>query len=94
MVRERPAEVRRFHVLFEGCPGAYSAYVPDLPGCVATGRSSEIVERRIAEAVKLHVTELLRTGGPLPTATRARHTRRCGTVRIGPLAVRFEAERP
>jgi len=92
-MRDRTPEVRRFQVIFEGRRGSYSAYVPDLPGCAATGRTTRVVERRIAQAVSLHVSELLRSGEPLPRATPARRSDRCGAVRIDPPAVRFESER-
>jgi len=92
-MRARSAEVRRFHVIIEGHAGSYSAYVPDLPGCAAAGPTTRTVERRIAHAVRAHVNELLRAGEPLPAATPARHSGRCGAVLVNPMAVRFEAER-
>ena len=46
--------------------GSYSAYVPDLPGCVACGDTAEEARRLIAEAVVLHVESLRRHGEPVP----------------------------
>ncbi len=50
----------KYVVVYERTPNNYSAYVPDLPGCVATGATREEVEARIREAIALHV-EGLRT---------------------------------
>ena len=45
----------RFLVVIERCGETYSAYSPDLPGCVATGETREEVERNIHEAIEMHV---------------------------------------
>ena len=52
----------RFAVVIEKADGNYSAYVPDLPGCVATGATVEAVEDEIREAIPLHI-EGLRADG-------------------------------
>ena len=56
--------------------GSFSAYVPDLPGCVACGDTRAEAETLIAEAVVLHVASLRKHGDPVPpptsTATRVR----------------------
>lgn len=52
--------------MFEKTARNYSAYVPDLPGCVATGRSQEDVERQIREAIALHIDGLRREREPVP----------------------------
>jgi predicted RNase H-like HicB family nuclease len=44
----------------------YGAYVPDLPGCVATGRTSEEARERIAFSIPLHVESLRAHGEPVP----------------------------
>jgi predicted RNase H-like HicB family nuclease len=49
----------RFLVVIEKADGNYSAYSPDLPGCVATGATREEVEKNMHEAIKLHVEGLL-----------------------------------
>ena len=46
---------------------AFSAYVPDLPGCVATGKTHELAEKRIREAITWHVEAL--TKETIPDAT-------------------------
>jgi predicted RNase H-like HicB family nuclease len=52
----------RYLVVIEGASGSYSAFAPDLPGCVATGESSAQVARLMEEAIPLHI-ESLRTHG-------------------------------
>ena len=42
------------------------AYVPDLPGCVTTGKTLEEIERNIREAVELHLEGMLEDGEPIP----------------------------
>jgi predicted RNase H-like HicB family nuclease len=49
----------RFLVVIEKANGNYSAYSPDLPGCVATGRTVQETENRISEAIEMHVKGLL-----------------------------------
>jgi len=47
----------------------YSAYVPDLPGCVATGANFEEVEEQIKEAIAFHIEGLREEGLPVPIPT-------------------------
>jgi len=56
----------KYAVVFEKTPSNYSAYVPDLPGCVATGATREEVERNIREAIAFHLEGLRREGEPIP----------------------------
>lgn len=56
----------RFLVVVEKADGNYSAYSPDLPGCVATGVTREEVERNMHEATKMHVRGLLEDNLPVP----------------------------
>jgi predicted RNase H-like HicB family nuclease len=56
----------RFLVVIEKADGNYSAYSPDLPGCVATGRTREQVARNMHEAIEMHVRGLLEDGLPVP----------------------------
>jgi predicted RNase H-like HicB family nuclease len=56
----------RYAVVIEQAEGNYSAYVPDLPGCVATGDSTDQVEQLIREAIQLHLEGLREDGLPLP----------------------------
>jgi len=58
----------RFLVVVEKANGNYSAYSPDLPGCVATGKTREEVERNMHEAIEMHLQGLLEDGLPIPEA--------------------------
>jgi predicted RNase H-like HicB family nuclease len=57
----------RYAVVIERAEGNYSAYVPDLPGCVATGATVPDVEREIREAIRFHIEGLQADGLPIPT---------------------------
>jgi predicted RNase H-like HicB family nuclease len=59
----------RYAVVIEKAEGNYSAYVPDLPGCVATGPTVEIVERELRDAIRFHVAGLREDGLPVPLPT-------------------------
>jgi predicted RNase H-like HicB family nuclease len=59
----------RYAIVIEKATGNYSAYVPDLPGCVATGDTVEEVEREIQEAIEFHLAGLRSDGQPIPAAT-------------------------
>jgi predicted RNase H-like HicB family nuclease len=59
----------KYAVVIERTPRNYSAWVPDLPGCVATGRDRTEVERRIREAIESHLAGLREDGLPIPTPT-------------------------
>lgn len=59
----------RYAVVIEKANENYSAYVPDLPGCIATGESVEDVEAEIGEAIRLHVEGLIEDGMPVPEPT-------------------------
>jgi predicted RNase H-like HicB family nuclease len=56
----------RYAVVIEKTENNYSAYVPDLPGCVATGTTVEETEQLIREAIEIHVTGLREDGLPVP----------------------------
>ncbi len=56
----------RYAVVIERAASNYSAYVPDLPGCVATGATIEEVESEIREAIALHLDGLREDGIPAP----------------------------
>ena len=58
--------MKPYAVVIEKADGNYSAYVPDLPGCVATGDTLEEAERAIREAIRLHLEGLRTDGLPIP----------------------------
>ena len=58
---------RRYLIVIEAAEGEnYSAYVPDLPGCVATGATREEVEREMRDAIAFHLEGLRDAGQPIP----------------------------
>ena len=56
----------KYAVVYERTPRNFAAYVPDLLGCVATGRTRAEVERRISRAITLHVEALRAAGEEVP----------------------------
>jgi predicted RNase H-like HicB family nuclease len=56
----------RFLVVIEKANNNYSAYSPDLPGCVATGSTREEAEKNIYEAIEMYVQGLLEDNLPIP----------------------------
>ena len=58
--------MHRFLAIFVKANGNYSAYSPDLPGCVATGKTREDAEGNMHEAIQLHVDGLIADGEPVP----------------------------
>jgi predicted RNase H-like HicB family nuclease len=61
--------MKKFAVVIEAGPNNYSAYVPDLPGCVSTGRTVAEIEKNIREAIEFHVAGLIEDGDPVPEPT-------------------------
>ena len=56
----------RYAVVIEKANGNYSASVPDLPGCVATGQTQDEVNANIREAIRFHLDGLREDGLPIP----------------------------
>jgi predicted RNase H-like HicB family nuclease len=59
----------RYAVVIEKAEGNYSAYVPDLPGCVATGDTIKSIEIEIRDAIRFHIDGLKQDGLPIPKPT-------------------------
>ncbi len=59
----------RYAVVIEAADSNFSAYVPDLPGCVATGESVEQTEQSIREAIEFHLKGLRADNLPIPPAS-------------------------
>jgi predicted RNase H-like HicB family nuclease len=59
----------RYAVVIEKAGKNFSAYVPDLPGCVATGSTVKETEQLIQEAIELHLAGLREDGLPIPQAS-------------------------
>lgn len=60
----------KYAVVYEQAPHNWAAYVPDLPGCIATGRTRAEVQRRIREAIGLHL-EAMHSRGERVSETSA-----------------------
>jgi predicted RNase H-like HicB family nuclease len=56
----------RYAVVIEKAGNNYSAYVPDLPGCVATGATIAETELEIRDAIRFHIEGLVEDGLPVP----------------------------
>jgi predicted RNase H-like HicB family nuclease len=56
----------RYAIVIEKAQSNYSAYVPDLPGCIATGATIEEAEAQIREAIEFHIAGLREDGTPIP----------------------------
>ena len=59
----------RFLVVIEKANGNFSAYSPDLPGCVATGTTREETEHNMSEAIEMHIRGLEEANIPIPEST-------------------------
>ena len=58
--------LHRYLVIIEKSETGFSAYVPDLPGCIATGNTRKVVERNLYETVKFHIEGLKEDGLEVP----------------------------
>lgn len=58
--------MKRYAIVIEKAPSNYAAYVPDLPGCVATGATVEETESLLREAINLHLEGLREDGLSIP----------------------------
>ena len=56
----------KYTVVIEKTPNNYAAYVPDLPGCVATGSTREELLEQIREAIEFHIEGMIEDGEPIP----------------------------
>ena len=56
----------RFLIIIEKANKNYSAYSPDLSGCIATGKTREEAEQNMHEAIEMHIQGLLEDGLPIP----------------------------
>jgi predicted RNase H-like HicB family nuclease len=55
-----------YAIVIEKAETNYAAYVPDLPGCVATGKTIEETEQQIREAIEFHIRGMREDGLPIP----------------------------
>ncbi len=61
--------MHRFLVVIEKAEGNYSAYSPDLPGCVATGATREEAEQNMHDAIVMYVNGLVQDSLPIPESS-------------------------
>lgn len=59
----------KFLIVIENAGANFSAYSPDLPGCVATGATREETERNMLEAIKLHIEGMREDNLPIPESS-------------------------
>src|ERR1700722_38156 len=64
--RSNGETMKKYAIVIEYGQNNLSAYVPDLPGCITTGRTVEEIERNIREAIELHLEGLREDGEPIP----------------------------
>ncbi len=58
--------MKRYAVVFEKAENNWAAYVPDLPGCISTGKTLEDTKRNIREAIELHLETMREVGERVP----------------------------
>ena len=58
--------MKRYAIVIEKAESNYAAYVPDLPGCIATGATAEETERLVRDAIELHVEGMREDGLSVP----------------------------
>jgi predicted RNase H-like HicB family nuclease len=61
--------MKEYTVIYEYGKRNWSAYVPDLPGCIATGKTRKQVERVMREAIAFHIEGIRASGGKIPKPT-------------------------
>jgi predicted RNase H-like HicB family nuclease len=59
----------RYAIVIENAGANFSAYVPDLPGCIATGATVAETEMQIREAIEFHLEGMKEDGSPIPPPT-------------------------
>jgi len=57
---------KRYAIVIEKAPSNYAAYVPDLPGCIATGATIEEAESILRQAIEMHLEGMREDGLPIP----------------------------
>lgn len=56
----------RYAIVIEKAGDNFSGYVPDLPGCIATGATADETESELREAIEFHIAGLREDGAPIP----------------------------
>ncbi len=63
--------MKKYLVVYEKTATGFSAYVPDLPGCIATASTKKSIEKNIYETIRFHLEGLRAEGLPVPKSTSA-----------------------
>jgi predicted RNase H-like HicB family nuclease len=63
------ANSNKYLVIYEKTPTGYSAYVPDLPGCITTGPTLPDTKKNMQEAISGHLAVMREFGDPIPQPT-------------------------
>jgi len=74
-------KVMRYAVIYQKARTGWGAHLPDLPGCVATGRTLPLVKRRISEAAAMHLRGMREDGQRIPSPTT-----QAGELKVGDAA--------
>jgi predicted RNase H-like HicB family nuclease len=61
--------MHKFLIVIENAGANFSAYSPDLPGCIATGATREETERNMLEAIQLHIEGMREDNLPIPESS-------------------------
>ena len=64
--RSRPEQIMKYTVVIERTATNYAAYVPDLPGCVATAGTKDELLEEIRDAIEFHIEGMREDGEPVP----------------------------
>jgi predicted RNase H-like HicB family nuclease len=78
----------RYAVVIEKGESNYSAYVPDLPGCVAVGDTMEEIEAEIRAAIEFHLEGMREDGTPVPPVSRVEYVELDGAAGVAAGAMR------
>jgi predicted RNase H-like HicB family nuclease len=70
--------MKEYTVIYEWGKRNWSAYVPDLPGCIATGKTRKLVELQIREAIEFHIEGMKARGDKIPNPSI-----KAGTITVG-----------
>lgn len=60
----------KYLIIFENSGTGYGAYAPDLPGCIATGRTLDQTKRRMQKAIEMHLAAMREDGDEIPKPSR------------------------
>lgn len=61
--------MKKYLVVFEKTKTGYSAFVPDLPGCISTGKTRKDIEKNIQDAIEFHIEGMTLDGEKIPEPT-------------------------